>query len=258
VGAGGKFSLSGLSFEFSDISGYVLGTAADAEDAANISQSASGTNNRHGGLSESAGLLELRRRFRNGTNKLNSGLEQALKNMQFGPKDFFGLPDIAKKGCQYTVADYVPECKSGSTQDIRVLIEWYPFPEAQNGHDAYALRQLARTRMAQLAYLRRPSQKPSTLRTPNALGYVEHDQLCSFGLVSTLPTGSSSPLEPVILRDLLNRKPAAQVRAKARSPAAPVFPLPTLEQRYHLAATLDLHARRLAPQAVHLVSHRLP
>jgi hypothetical protein len=118
-------------------------------------------------------------------------------------------------------------------EEMRVLIEWYPFPLSTGNDDTdHNMRVTAQTRISQLSYLLLSSQKPSTLHTFDSIGYLEHNP--QFGLVFSLPPLSSPLVRPVTLFDLLAQRPA---RLGGTTSAA-AFPYPTLEQRYHLAAVL--------------------
>ena len=105
-------------------------------------------------------------------------------------------------------------------------MEWYAYPSPQAGID---VRQTAADRMAQLSFLLRRENRPSTLHSLNALGYVENDPAQAFGLVYELPSAYETSALPSTLHDLLSRR--------ALHNGQPC-PLPSLERRYELAAIL--------------------
>jgi hypothetical protein len=84
------------------------------------------------------------------------------------------------------------------------------------------LHSIARERLAKLSVLLDPENKPSTLCAPDSIGCVETSHLHRFGF-------STSAL-PVSLHSLLCRKPVPGTSSPT--------PLPTLSQRFALAATL--------------------
>jgi hypothetical protein len=92
------------------------------------------------------------------------------------------------------------------------------------------LRSIALERLAKLSVLLSQENKPSTLCTADSIGCVETSHLYRFGLVSRVPDGFSTSALPVSLYSLLCRKPLPGTSSRT--------PLPTLSQRFTLAATL--------------------
>jgi len=109
-----------------------------------------------------------------------------------------------------------------------VLIEWYDLPQSTAAR--VELRSIALERLARLSVLLSQENKPSTLCTPDSIGCIETGHLHRLGLVSRVPDGFSTSTQPVSLYSLLNRKPLLGTSSRA--------PLPTLSQRFTLAATL--------------------
>lgn len=109
-----------------------------------------------------------------------------------------------------------------------MLIEWYDLPHSVGSH--MELRSIALERLAKLSVLLSQENKPSTLCAANSIGCVESSHLHRLGLVSLVPDGFSTSKLPVSLHSLVSRQPFPG----SSSPP----PLPTLSQRFALAATL--------------------
>jgi len=89
---------------------------------------------------------------------------------------------------------------------------------------------VALERLAKLSILLSKDRKPQTLCTADSIGCVESTHLRRLGLVSRVPDGLSPSKLPISLYNLLCRKPLPSSSCRA--------PLPTLPQRFQLAATL--------------------
>ena len=109
-----------------------------------------------------------------------------------------------------------------------MLIEWYDLPHSVGAN--MELRSIALERLAKLSVLLSQENKPSTLCAANSIGCVESSHLHRLGLVSLVPDGLSTSTLPVSLYSLLCRRPLPGSSSRA--------PLPTLSQRFALAAAL--------------------
>lgn len=194
------------------IAGYVLGIPGDI-------RSSSGSK-RPSRLQQSAILRENRR--------LISGRQpdpDLQRNLDKTRKELRSLPslDVASVAhtTRYTVTEYMPE--DDDDDECRVLIEWYPYPRNES-------LDLARERMARIAYLLKAGQGAVNLSTLDAVGYVEDDGV-RFGLVLRLPDNTTTSIRPTTLNDLIARKqPPSLTHSFSR------VALPALNQRFDLAA----------------------
>ncbi|RBQ78514.1 hypothetical protein FVER53590_07704 [Fusarium verticillioides] len=202
------------------IAGYALDSTENIKDIVNLS------NDRNGKLSQSAKLMAIRQRFKDGAG-LSADVNAILQKMELKEVAFEGLvaADVFK-GCQYTISQYT--CQNGHIS--RVLIEWIPIPK---DFDAY---KLAHSRMARISYTLQQIGTFSAIQPLPALGFIEFGGARSFGLVSTLPRGFTSLAKVYTLYDMLagGQKSAAGSKSVSRVQHA----LPTLNQRLQLASKL--------------------
>ncbi|ENH66843.1 hypothetical protein FOC1_g10007502 [Fusarium oxysporum f. sp. cubense race 1] len=170
------------------IAGYALDSPENIKDIVNLS------NNRNGTLSQSAKLMTIRRRFKDGSD-LSVDLDAILQKMELKEAAFEGLvaADVFK-GCQYTISQYA----SQDGQISRVLIEWIPIPKD------FGAYKLAHSRMAQISWTLQQIGTFSAIQAYPALGFVEFGSARSFGLVSTLPRSFTSSTKVYTLYDMLS------------------------------------------------------
>ncbi|KAJ0135236.1 Uncharacterized protein HZ326_21741 [Fusarium oxysporum f. sp. albedinis] len=204
------------------IAGYALDSPENIKDIVNLS------NNRNGTLSQSAKLMTIRRRFKDGSD-LSVDLDAILQKMELKEAAFEGLvaADVFK-GCQYTISQYA----SQDGQISRVLIEWIPIPKD------FGAYKLAHSRMAQISWTLQQIGTFSAIQAYPALGFVEFGSARSFGLVSTLPRSFTSSTKVYTLYDMLSggQKSAAGSKSASRVQHA----LPSLNQRLQLASKLAM------------------
>ncbi|KAF5246000.1 hypothetical protein FANTH_7090 [Fusarium anthophilum] len=202
------------------IAGYALDPSENIKDIVNLS------NDRNGTLSQSAKLMSIRQRFKDGMG-LSADIDAILQQMELKEAAFEGLvaADVFK-GCQYTISQYT----SQDGQVSRALIEWIPIPK---DFDAY---KLAYSRMARISYTLQQIGTFSAIQPLPALGFVEFGGARSFGLVSTLPRSLTSSTKVYTLYDMLSggQKSAAGSKSASRIQHA----LPSLNQRLQLASKL--------------------
>jgi hypothetical protein len=124
-----------------------------------------------------------------------------------------------------------------SAMSMPVLVEWVEFP--QGPFDA---RLLARERVAQLSSILEETA-PATLCVLKALGFIEHVEGGSSGLVFALPPKTPTTRRATTLHELLSRTPRVVApNPGARRPVSGsefIYPMPTLSQRLTLASTLS-------------------
>jgi hypothetical protein len=198
------------------IAGYALDSPENIKDIVNLS------NDRNGTLSQSARLMTIRQRFKDGAD-----LRVDLDALELKEAAFEGLvaADVFK-GCQYTISQYT----SQDGRIFRVLIEWIPIPK---DFDAY---KLAHSRMARISYTLQQIGTFSAIQPLPALGFVEFGSARSFGLVSTLPQSLTSSTKVYTLYDMLS---GGQKSAAGSKPGQRVqHALPSLNQRLQLASKL--------------------
>ncbi|EXM17336.1 HeLo domain superfamily [Fusarium oxysporum f. sp. vasinfectum] len=204
------------------IAGYALDSPENIKDIVNLS------NNRNGTLSQSAKLMTIRRRFKDGSD-LSVDLDAILQKMELKEAAFEGLvaADVFK-GRQYTISQYA----SQDGQISRVLIEWIPIPKD------FGAYKLAHSRMAQISWTLQQIGTFSAIQAYPALGFVEFGSARSFGLVSTLPRSFTSSTKVYTLYDMLSggQKSAAGSKSASRVQHA----LPSLNQRLQLASKLAM------------------
>ncbi|UPL00748.1 hypothetical protein LCI18_011682 [Fusarium solani-melongenae] len=191
------------------IAGYALDTSDNIGDISRLSS------NRNTVLSQSAKFIRLRQRFKDGATT-DADLDDILTKMERKMVQFKGI-DATKvlSGCQYSIAHYSPDDES---QPRRVMIEWIPFP--QGDYDVY---KLARTRMSQISYSLQQIGELSHLQVLPSLGFIEYGSAKVFGLVSALPTRTTSSTTLVTLYDILpgsqrpgvNERPSSSRRSLA-------------------------------------------
>lgn len=207
------------------IAGYALDTSDNIGDISRLSS------NRNTVLSQSAKFIRLRQRFKDGATT-DADLDAILTKMERKMIHFKGI-DTTKvlAGYQYSIAHYSPDDES---QPRRVMIEWIPFP--QGDYDVY---KLARTRMSQISYSLQQIGELSHLKVPPSLGFIEYGSAKVFGLVSALPTSTTSSTTIVTLHDILPGSQRPGVNERSSSSRRSVnYPLPSLNQRFELATTL--------------------
>ncbi|KAF9771901.1 hypothetical protein IL306_010426 [Fusarium sp. DS 682] len=203
-----------------------LGIAGYALDSPNINDIVDLSNDRNGTLSQSAKLLTIWQRFKDGPD-LSVDLTAILQQIELKEDAFEGL--IAAnvfKGCQYTIAQHT----SHGGEISRVLIEWIPIPK---DFDTY---KLAHSRMARISYTLQQIMKLPAIQPLPALGFVEFGAARSFGLVSSLPQNFTSSTKVYTLYEMLS---GGQKSAAANRSGQPVqHALPSLNQRLQLASKL--------------------
>lgn len=139
----------------------------------------------------------------------------------------------------------------------RVLIEWYGYPRALDLALPDTIN-IAEDRFGRLACLLHASRKPSTLQTLNTTGFINNEIAGHFGLVFDIPTNVLITREPMSLYQLLHRRKDATRE-----------PLPSLDQRYRLAASLSTslytfmlsqwhHKRFLSQSIAFLYENKVP
>ncbi|KAF5687896.1 hypothetical protein FDENT_5186 [Fusarium denticulatum] len=202
------------------IAGYALGSPENIKDIVNLS------NDRNGTLSQSAKLMSIRQRFKDGDG-LGADVDAILQKMELNEAEFEGMvaADIFK-GCQYTISQYTSQGGDIS----RVLIEWIPIPK---DFDAY---KLAQSRMARISYTLQQIRSFSAIQPLPALGFVEFGGATSFGLVSTLPLSFTSSTKVYTLYDMLSGGQKSATGSKSASRVQ--HTLPSLNQRLQLASKL--------------------
>ncbi|KAF5588152.1 hypothetical protein FPANT_6684 [Fusarium pseudoanthophilum] len=200
------------------IAGYALDSTENIKDIVNLS------NDRNTTLSQSAKLMTIRQRFKDGAG-LSTDVDAIFQKMELKEAAFEGLvaADVFK-GCQYTISQYT--CQSGDIS--RVLIEWIHIPK---DFDAY---KLAHSRMARISYTLKQIGTISAIQPLPALGFVEFGGAMSFGLVSTLPRSFTSSTKVYTLYDMLAGGQKSAIGSKSRVQHA----LPSLNQRLQLASKL--------------------
>jgi hypothetical protein len=188
---------------------------------------------------ECARLVELRKQLRMSGDKTMSThlrknlddmrktreLSEQLTHITSAEEPFSILRSGEADDCKLTLPFDIVSCKL-TPPTATVLVEWYPYPSPQDGID---VRQTATDRMAQLSFLLHRNNRPSTLHSLSALGYVENDPAKAFGLVYELPNAYTAQATPATLHDLLSRKASQDGQPRT---------LPSLEHRYELAAIL--------------------
>ncbi|KKY15326.1 hypothetical protein UCRPC4_g06383 [Phaeomoniella chlamydospora] len=209
------------------IAGYVLD---DEDNASGISKSSKDSHGPDKLLAECAELLIARRKLKHST-PLSSSLElqKIVDRMKMPYGRFKNIPAHFNADRPFSFATYKDPVTS---VEQKVLIEWYPFPPP---HQAMSTRAVAQERIGRLSHLLQAHQRPSTLHSLDAIGFVENEPAQCYGLVSSVPDWSSTIMPPVTLHDLLSRT----IRVNSSGvPAMNLPPLPSLEQRFKLAADL--------------------
>ncbi|KAM0226903.1 hypothetical protein ACHAPO_011997 [Fusarium lateritium] len=198
-----------------------VGIAGYALDSDNVKDVANLTTNRNNALSQSAKLIEIRKKFKD----VNLGIDEALlKQMELKEDGFEGL--IPSSIGQYTITEYTSE----SGEFSRVFIEWVPIPKGD--FDSY---KLAHGRMSRLSYTLHQVKHFSAFQPLPALGFFEFSSAKSFGLVWTLSRGITSSTKVSTLHEIL-KGPAS----KKSGQIVVRDPLPSLNQRLQLASKLTM------------------
>ena len=142
-----------------------------------------------------------------------------IKEMSRDSGVFKGLPETRSShnsAARWSRCEHTASPTAGTK---RVLIEWYTCPQG--------LLEIAKERVARLAFLLQPSHKPPTLRTLCAIGTVLSPHIDNtIGLVSDFPPNTNATFDPVSLYSLLSQTPGHRT-------------LPTQEQRMRIASTLS-------------------
>ncbi|KAG4253206.1 hypothetical protein FPRO03_07166 [Fusarium proliferatum] len=204
------------------IAGYALDSPENIKDIVNLS------NDRNETLSQSAKLISIRQRFKDGV-VLSANMDAILQQMELKEAAFEGLvaADIFK-GCQYTISQFTSE----NGQVSRVMIEWIPIPR---DFDAY---KLAHSRMARISYTLQQIGTFSAIQPLPALGFVEFGSARSFGIVSTLPRSLRSSTKVYTFYDMLSGGQKSAAAAGSKSASRVQHALPSLNQRLQLASKL--------------------
>ncbi|KAF4341454.1 hypothetical protein FBEOM_4615 [Fusarium beomiforme] len=170
------------------IAGYALDSSDNIKDVVNLSDDRNGT------LSQSARLMTIRQRFKDGPDS-SKDMAAIIHQMELKENAFEGLVAAnVFKGCQYTIAQHT----SAGGEITRVLVEWIPIPK---DFDTY---KLAHSRMAQISYTLQQIGESSAIQPLPVLGFVEFGGARSFGLVSTLPRNVTSSTRVYTLHDMLS------------------------------------------------------
>ncbi|KFA53575.1 hypothetical protein S40293_09241 [Stachybotrys chartarum IBT 40293] len=183
------------------LAGYALATSNNIRDISRLES------HRNTMLSQSARLMELRQRFKNGV-PMDSDVEKLMAMMKKEIRQFQNLDSARTSGGnQYSIVGY---SSLGGQDYCRVMIEWIPFPTGD-----YDTHKLARTRMSQISYSLQQIEKSLPLQTLTSLGFIEYTAASLFGLISLLPQ-DTKPLSTVVtLHELISQRERQTTNSRA-------------------------------------------